>query len=237
MLLYKNHIMIKEFTDFINNSKKYGLKVLIRDLININHLYLQKYYIKKILNFAKENNLKFTFFLTAKNIKKKKKFLEQAIKDGHEIGSHSYNHIMLSKLSKDEIFKELKRADEIFKENNIKISGFRAPFLEFNDDIIAVLKELNYKYSSNRTDNKIKKYKNGIIEKYIISPYDWEAFIIKNIKIDNLFNIWKSQEGTFLMHPWLFVKYLNKFKKEFLKENTDYRIMSDNKISVSFDVY
>lgn len=228
---------MEEFTDFIRNSKKYGFRVLIRGLISINHLYLQKYYINKILEFAKENHLKFTFFLTAKNINKKKKFLEQAIKGGHEIGSHGYNHIILTKLNKEEVLKEIKKADDIFKENNIQIWGFRAPHLSINEDVIEVLKELNYKYSSNKTDDKIKKYSNGIIEKSIISPYDWEAFIVKKMKINELFNAWKNQEGTFLMHPWLFVKYLDKFKKEFLKEDTDYRIVANNKISISFDVY
>jgi len=229
--------MLNEFIDFLKHSKKYGVKIMIRDLININRLYLQSNYIKTILNFARENKLKFTFFITAKNLKKRRKLIEQIIKDGHEIGSHGYNHILLENKDHDLIYKELKFADNLFKENNIIIKGFRAPFLSINNDVIKVLKDLRYIYSSNRQDNKIKKYSNGIIEKNIISPYDWEAFIVKNIKIDNLFNIWKNQKGVFLMHPWLFVKHLDRFKKEFIKDKKDYRIISKNKTAISFDIY
>ena len=228
---------IYEFIDFIRNSKKYGIKVIIRDIIVINKLYLQSYYIKNILKFAKENNLKFTFFITAKNIKKRINLIKQIANDGHEIGSHGYNHILLGNKKYDLIYKELKSADNLFKENNIIVSGFRAPFLSINNEVINVLKELGYTYSSNRQDNKIKKYSNGIIEKKIISPYDWEAFIVKNIKIDDLFKIWKNQKGVFLMHPWLFVKYLDRFKNEFIKDKKDYRIISKNKIAISFDIY
>ena len=229
--------MLNEFIDFLKHSKKYGVKIMIRDLININKLYLQSYYIRTILNFARGNKLRFTFFITAKNLKKRRRLVEQIIEDGHEIGSHGYNHILLGNKNYDIIYKELKRADDIFKKNNIIINGFRAPFLSINDEVIKILKDLRYTYSSNRQDNKIKRYSNGIIEKTIISPYDWEAFIVKDIKIDNLFGIWKNQRGVFLMHPWLFVKYLDRFKKEFIKDKKDYRIISKNKTASSFDIY
>lgn len=229
--------MINEFIDFLRHSRKYGVKIIIKDLININRLYLQSYYIKTILDFARKNKLKFTFFITAKNLKKRKNLIEQIIKDGHEIGSHGYNHILLENKDYNSIYKELKFADNMFKENNIIINGFRAPFLSINNEVIKVLKDLRYTYSSNRQDNKIRKYSNGIIEKNIISPYDWEAFIVKNIKINDLFNIWKGQKGVFLMHPWLFVKYLDRFKKEFIKDKRDYRIISNNEIAISFDIY
>ena len=71
--------MLNEFIDFLKHSKKYGVKIMIRDLININRLYLQSNYIKTILNFARENKLKFTFFITAKNLKKRRKLIVRGV--------------------------------------------------------------------------------------------------------------------------------------------------------------
>lgn len=230
--------MINEFIDFLRHSRKFGIKTLTKDMININRLYLQTYYIKKILNFAKKNNYKFTFFITAKNLKKRINLIKQIIKDGHEIGSHSYNHILLENKDYNLIYKELKTADNIFKENNIEIKGFRAPFLSINEDVINVLKELDYKYSSNIQRRKIFTYRNKIKEVTIISPYDWEGFIVYNLYTNQLFEKWKDQKGAFLLHPWLFTKYLNEFKEEFLKDKKDFRIIKNlNGISVSFDIY
>ena len=116
--------MLNEFIDFLRHSKKYGLKIMIRDLININKLYLQSSYIKTILDFARENKLKFTFFITAKNIKKRRKLVEQVIKEGHEIGSHGYNHILLGNKNYNEIYKELGMIYEKFSD----IFGFAIIF-------------------------------------------------------------------------------------------------------------
>lgn len=230
--------MINEFIDFLKHSRKFGLKTVIKDLININKLYLQTHYIKQILNFARENNYKFTFFMTAKNLKKRKKLINQIIKDGHEIGSHCYHHILLENKDYNTIYKELKIADNIFKKNNIEVKGFRAPFLSINDNVIKVLKELKYKYSSNIQYKKTFTYKNKIKEVTIISPYDWEGFMVRNLNTNELFQKWQKQKGVFLLHPWLFTKYLNKFKEEFLKNKKDFRIIKNlNSTSVSFDIY
>jgi len=225
--------MISEFIDFLRNSKKYGFFAVVRDLININKLYLQKSYVNKVLKFAEENDMKFTFFFTAKKLDKKMPLIKRILADGHEIGSHGYNHIALGRRNYETIFRELKRADIEFKKHGINVVGFRAPFLSINENVIEVIRRLGYKYSSNsytKTNNKVK-------EANIIAPYDWEGLIAYGLSLEELFKKWKGKEGVFLLHPWVFANKLELFKKEILKKGGDYRIKSGNKISVSFDVY
>lgn len=230
----------KEFLDFIKDSSKYGPLVLLRSLIGINRLYLQDYYTNKVLDFAKKNNLKFTFFMTAKNMEKKMPTIKRMLADGHEIGSHSYNHILHGEQSYERIKEEISHAQKEFRKAGIKPEGFRAPFLSMNDDVIKVIGELGMKYSSNKYGGRIAKYPNGVIEVPIIRPYDWEAFTVEGRSFEQLMKEWRKQEGAYLLHPWVFTKYLGRFMKEKLKKGKDYRIKANLKkggVSVSFDVY
>lgn len=230
----------EEFIDFIKDSAKYGPWILFKSLIGLNRLYLQDYYINKVLDLAKKNNLKFTFFMTAKNLKKKMHIIRRMTAEGHEIGSHSYNHILHGERDYARIKEEISHAQIEFKKAGVKPEGFRAPFLSLNKDVIKVLGEIGIKYSSNQRSGKIFKHSNGVTEIPIITPYDWEAFTVQGISFEQLMKKWKGQEGAYLLHPWVFSGHLERFMKEKLKKNHDYRIKANLKkggISVSFDVY
>ena len=231
---------LEEFRDFIKDSTKYGLWITLKSLVGINRLYFQKYYIKSVLDFAKENDLKFTFFITAKNLKKKAYLIKRMLNEGHEIGSHSYHHILHGEHDYERISKEFDMARREFKKYGIKPRGFRAPFLSINKGVIKAIKEFGMEYSSNVEGGKIFRYNNGVSEVPIIDPYDWKGFIAQRLSSEELFKKWRGQNGTFLLHPWVIVKYLPNFKREFLKKGKDYRIVSNykkGKICVSFDVY
>jgi len=230
----------KEFTDFIKDSSKYGPWVLFKSLIGLNRLYLQDYYVNKVLDFAKKRDLRFTFFMTAKNIEKKMPVIKRMIAEGHEIGSHSYNHILHGEQDYARIKEEINHAQQEFKKAGIKPEGFRAPFLSMNEDVIRVIGEIGMKYSSNKCGGKIFKHINDVTEVPIIAPYDWEAFTVRGMCFEELMKKWNSREGAYLLHPWIFTKYLERFMKEKLKKGKDYRIKANLKkgrTSVSFDVY
>lgn len=232
--------MLEEFTDFLKEGRKYGNWVMIKDLIGINHLYLQSHYINKILDFAEENEYKFTFFMTAKNLEKKKKAINRLLDSGHEIASHSYNHVALGKKSYNRIIKEFSLARKEFKNRGIETLGFRAPFLSVSKDTVRAMGEFNFKYSSNVEGGKMFEYENKVKEIPIIDPYDWKAFVVYGMTFNQLLEKWKGQEGVFLLHPWIITKYLNKFRGFALKQKKDFRIKSNLKkggVSVSFDVY
>ena len=231
---------LEEFKDFLKDSAKYGSWITVKSLIDINKLYLQKYYIKNVLDFAKENNLKFTFFMTANNLKKKLPFVKRMLDEGHEIGSHSYHHILHGNHNYARISKEFDLARGEFKKYGLEPYGFRAPFLSINKEVIKAIKEFGMEYSSNVEVGKIFRYNNGVSEVPVIDPYDWKGFIVQGLSFEELSKKWCGQEGAFLLHPWVITKYLQEFKKEFLQQGKDYTIISNYKkksICVSFDVY
>jgi len=232
--------MLKELRDFIYFESSFGLRVLLNDLIAVNKVFFQKKYLQNILDFAKKRNLKFTFFVSAKNLDKRKQLISRLLKEDHEIASHSYNHLLLNQLPLKGIEKEFKLAKNNFNRFNIKVKGFRAPFLSFNEKVLGLLKRYNFSYSSNKIGGRSFNYENGIKEIPIIKPYDWYGLIVEKQTIDTLIAYWKQKNGCcYLFHPWIINRYLNKIDR-FLGKNRDYRIISNlrkNRSSVSFDVY
>ena len=66
-------------------------------------------YTPKLLDGLKEREVHATFFLIGKNIDGNEKIVKRIQEEGHLIGSHTYNHVQLNKLSesqaKDEVLK------------------------------------------------------------------------------------------------------------------------------------
>lgn len=231
---------IEEFKDFIKDSKQYGFLILIKSLISINRLYLQSIYVRKVLDFAKENEIRFTFFITAKNLKKKHSLINRMIDEGHEIGSHSYNHILHGNKTYERVAKEFIIAQKEFKKYGVEPLGFRAPFLSINESVIKAIGDFGMKYSSNIEGGSFIEYKNGVTEVPIINPYDWKGIVVQGMNFNMLTERWSGQKGTLLLHPWVIANYLHRMKDRFIENGQDYRIISNYKkrnLCISFDVY
>jgi peptidoglycan/xylan/chitin deacetylase (PgdA/CDA1 family) len=105
--------------------------------------------IEYVLDILKEYQVKCTFFLLASWVEKYPDSARRVINEGHEIGNHSYSHPNLTKLSKDQIIREIQRAENIIT----SISGvsprplFRPPFGAQNTKVIQAIGEAGYKYS------------------------------------------------------------------------------------------
>jgi len=88
---------------------------------------------EKILELFEKYNVNATFFVLGYIAEKFPELIKKISDLGHEISSHTYSHIDLRKVSKEE-FKE-----DFFKSINIlekitggKVEGFRAPFFSIN---------------------------------------------------------------------------------------------------------
>jgi len=235
--------MLREFIDFIRFEKKYGWGVLLGDFLRLNKLYLKDYYLERVLKYAKQKNVKFTFFFSAKNIRSKKrlKLIRRIARQGHEIGSHAYNHLLFGKRTKKEVLEDFQKADAVFKDLGIAIKGFRPPFLSFNNNVIRAAKKFNYSYISAYCNKNQLSYAKKVGIKFlpVIQPYDWEGLFVQKKDIQQLIKIWRKAKGTLLLHPWIFSKHLNKLDG-IIKPNQDYTCKSNlinNKLSISFDVF
>lgn len=99
--------------------------------------------IDSILNTLKNENVKATFFVLGEWAEKYPDVIKRMSSEGHDIANHSDTHPHIASLSYEEIKKEIISANEIIE----RISGkkndlFRAPYGEYNDNVIMAAEEL-----------------------------------------------------------------------------------------------
>lgn len=102
-------------------------------------------YTPEILDILDSHDIKTTFFLVGFWIDKYPDMAEEIHRRGHEIGNHSSTHPQMSKLTVEEIKKELKNTGDKIK----NITGkdpilFRPPFGDYNNRVIETAREIGY---------------------------------------------------------------------------------------------
>ena len=143
----------------------------------------------KLLKTLKKYDCHATFFMVGVQVPGKEKIVKQMVKDGHEIGTHTLDHPQMSSLSKSEQKAKLTKSMKIIKKACGKHPTiFRPPYGAYNDDTLAVAKNLkmpvalwnsnieDYKTtSSSVVKNNIQKIaKDGII--YVIhDSHSWSV--------------------------------------------------------------
>lgn len=101
-----------------------------------------KRYTPAILDILKEKGVKATFFVVGLQVSKSPEVLERIVKEGHEIGNHTYNHKDLSKLGKDAILKEINAGDKAIKDAvGFVPVHFRAPYGAVSDTLKEILEK------------------------------------------------------------------------------------------------
>lgn len=107
---------------------------------------------EEILNYANllsKYNIKGTFFVTVDFIKDSKKYLLEAIKQGHEIGLHCLHHESYKKYEPEDFRKVIKESKDIIKkELGVEPVGFRFPEMKHKRKLFLVLKEEGFIYDS-----------------------------------------------------------------------------------------
>lgn len=99
----------------------------------------------EILRILKKYDAKATFFLVGRWVEDFSNEAKDISEYGHEIGNHSYKHSDFTKISKEEMVKEIKEGDEVIK----KITGsipilFRVPSGSYNDEAIDTINANNH---------------------------------------------------------------------------------------------
>jgi len=84
-----------------------------------------------VLDILKKHNAQTTFFILGKRIKGKEKIIKRILKEGHEIGNHSFSHKSLWFKKRNFIEEDIKKCDEELKRIGIKTELFRFPSFRF----------------------------------------------------------------------------------------------------------
>ena len=98
-----------------------------------------------ILDTLDRYDIHATFFLCGVWVDAYPEFVKEIAARGHEIGNHSLTHPHMSKLSKQEIERELLDLNaEIERLTGTACTLFRAPFGEYNDTVVSTVRELGF---------------------------------------------------------------------------------------------
>ncbi len=73
-------------------------------------------YTKEIIKTLKENDCNATFFVLGNKVEAYQDVIRESIKNGNEIGNHSYNHKWLSRLSEKEIMEQINKTQDILQQ-------------------------------------------------------------------------------------------------------------------------
>ena len=101
-------------------------------------------YTDTLLSVLKEENVTATFFMVKFWVDKHPDYVKKIYDLGHEIGTHSATHPYMSKLTSEEQIKELTLSvNSIENITKTKVNCFRAPYGDYNDNLIANAEKLN----------------------------------------------------------------------------------------------
>ncbi len=99
----------------------------------------------KILDVLKDNNVKATFFVLGEWAEKFPDIIKRMTDEGHDVANHSDTHPHIASLTYDAIKDEIKNANEkIERLTGGKNDLFRAPYGEYNDNVISAAEELGF---------------------------------------------------------------------------------------------
>jgi peptidoglycan/xylan/chitin deacetylase (PgdA/CDA1 family) len=83
----------------------------------------------RLLDMLKERNLKATFYVIGKCVDLYPGIVRRTVAEGHEIGNHTQNHPLLSKLGDDQVRKELSGCrDAIIRAAGVQPRTMRPPY-------------------------------------------------------------------------------------------------------------
>jgi peptidoglycan/xylan/chitin deacetylase (PgdA/CDA1 family) len=97
-----------------------------------------------LLDVLRAKKVKATFFILGQNAEHNLPILSQTVADGHEIGSHSYSHHLLTRMSAAECSAELDKADEIISSVAPKPVLLRVPGGAYNDTVLQMASNKGY---------------------------------------------------------------------------------------------
>lgn len=98
-----------------------------------------------ILDTLEKYNIKATFFLCGFWVEKYPEQVKAIRAAGHEIGNHTATHPHMTKLSKKEMCRELEDFEKLMEKTiGERTKIFRAPYGEYDDNVIKAVRELGY---------------------------------------------------------------------------------------------
>jgi len=117
--------------------------------------------IPDILQTLKKENIKATFFIVGQWAEKYPQAVKQIAQEGHDVANHSYSHLRMGAIDSSRIKSEIVKCNEVLSQiSGNKIELFRAPYGDYNNEVI-------------RTANELKQY----TIQWDVDSLDWKPDI------------------------------------------------------------
>lgn len=196
-----------------------------------------------LLDLLRKHNIKATFFITGFFAENEPQQVKKIASLGHEIACHGYNHHYRGNKNFD-LEEDIKKAKKILEVIvGKKVIGFRAPQLQYSEDLLKILNRLGFKYDSslhptylpgcyNNLDKPLRIFKplndSGILEiPLTVSPcrlpVSWMFMRIFGVN-RTINSCKKSLEKGFnaviYIHSWEFISIKSKLVPFYYKYHT-----------------
>ncbi len=90
-----------------------------------------------LLDELDNKNAKASFFLVGSRISSQKELIKRMYNSGHSVGSHSYNHKNLTKLTDEQLLKEINDTNELISQiTGEDVKYLRPPYGSYNKDLL-----------------------------------------------------------------------------------------------------
>lgn len=127
--------------------------------------------VPEILDALADANVRATFFLQGQWTQTNQEAAKAIQAAGHELGSHSYSHADLAKLSPEEISQEATKSAQVIRDvTGEAVDLFRVPSGSYNNTVIETLTQLGYTPVQWNIDSR--DWKDPSLEKLISNCVD-----------------------------------------------------------------
>ncbi|MCA6775438.1 polysaccharide deacetylase family protein [Enterococcus mundtii] len=135
----------------------------------------------KLLETLKKENIKATFFVLGQMVDKNPEVAKQIVREGHEIGSHSYTHPDLTQLSPGEVKEEVLKTDKaVFNATGVLPKNFRPPYGAINETIAQIIGLPIIQWNVDSEDWKVRN-KDLILNKVVNTVDNGSIILIHDI--------------------------------------------------------
>lgn len=142
---------------------------------------------ERIMDVLEGFDIRPTFPMTALPMSRNPVFAHRLLARGAELAVHAWSHTDLTALDRKTQSEHMGRAVDLFREHGIPFTGFRAPYLRWNEDTMRAVEDYKFRYSSNQavfwnvldTDGLTAVQRSGLEHgKTFYHPLDADAAIV-----------------------------------------------------------
>ncbi|WP_148883674.1 polysaccharide deacetylase family protein [Thermococcus aciditolerans] len=159
----------------------------------------------KLLDLMAEKRVKATFFFTAEMARRFPELVKRVIDEGHELGSHNYNHERLDRLTRAEGERAIVKSLKVLREFG-EVLSFRAPNLQFPDYYYGILERNGILVDSSKAT--YKGYRMGVrfFGDVLEVPASTTSSVIRlPWRAQKLIHAHLKEPRVYFAHPWEFV--------------------------------